>query len=132
MVLITNGETSMSGIAASVILGLVEVGAQLISGYQQNKALVEGQEEARALNENQLAESRAARRSSEALQRSQLSLSRKSLEESTRLKERELNMLQDQQAREAFRDQVSNLTQVMDKNENLKDLFLTRLKGLRN
>ena len=57
VVLITNGETSMSGIAASVILGLVEVGAQLISGYQQNKALVEGQEEARALNENQLAES---------------------------------------------------------------------------
>jgi len=120
------------GIAASIILGLVEAGTALFSGYQQREIMKESQDEARELNERQIEENRETRESQERIQKRSLALQRKQLRENTRLREEELGMLQEQNARKSFRDQVTRLTSILEGNEGLKSLYINRLKGLRN
>jgi hypothetical protein len=121
----------MSGVA-EIILGLVEAGTTLLGSYWQNEAIDESQEEARLLNERQIAESIATRKSQEKISKEQLRLQKKQLAESTRLTEKQLAMEQEQVAHTRFRDQVSRLTSVLEGNENLKNLYINRLKSLRN
>ena len=70
-------------IASSIILGLVETGASLVSGIFQNQQMNKSQAEARSLNERQLKESTAARKANERLQRMSLSVQRKQIAENT-------------------------------------------------
>ena len=110
----------MSTIATEIIRGLIGVGTTLIGGKLQRDIIEEGQEEARELYER-----------GERTTRKQIREQKRQFDISTGLKERELGMLQEQQARSSFRDQVSRLTQVIDKNEALSNLFINRLRGLR-
>lgn len=129
----------MSGIAAAIISGIVGIVTSHISGQQQEEILESGQEEARLLNERQMTEARSARLSSEKLSRAQLRLQKKQLEENTRLNEEnlalsreELGLQREGIARTNFRDQYSRLTSILEGNEQLKSLYINRLKGLRN
>ena len=127
------------GIAAEIIKGIVGVGTTLLSGYMQSEALEEGQDEARWLNEQQMAEARSARLANEKLSKAQLRLQKKQLTENTRLSEaqlalnrEELGIQREGIARTSFRDQYSRLTSILEGNEQLKSLYINRLKGLRN
>lgn len=120
------------GIASEIILGLVEVGGSLLGSYLQSETLSESQEEARRLNQQQIGLQVQQMKSQEKISKEQLRLQKKQLAEQTRLTEEQLAMQQEQNARQSFRDQVSRLTTIVDKNENLKNLYLNRLKGLRS
>lgn len=120
------------GIASEIILGLVNAGASLLTGYMQNETLDEGQREARILNERQINLQAAQNKTSEKLQMEQLKLQKKQLKENTRLTEKQMGIQQEQYARQNFRDQVSRLTSILEGNENLKSLYINRLSSLRN
>ena len=128
----------MPGIAGDIINGVVNVTTAIVSGVAQKRALERGQEESRKLHEAEMAESKATRLSNERLARANLSLERKALKQSGKLakeelalKRSELGMVQEQNARTAFRNQVSNLTGLYKQSEELRDLMIHRIKGLR-
>jgi cytochrome c biogenesis factor len=129
----------MPGIAAAIISGIVGIVTSHISGQQQEKILESGQEEARLLNERQMTEARSARLANERLSKSQLRLQSKQLAENTRLSEARLALNKEALgleregiARTSLRDQYSRLTSILEGNEQLKSLYINRLKGLRN
>lgn len=119
------------GIAAAIISGLIGIGTTVIGGKMQKQAIEEGQREARGLRLEDIEEQRKRDLRSERLTLRQIGEQKRQFDISTRLKEQELGMLQEKQARTSFRDQVSRLTQVIDKNEALNNLFINRLRGLR-
>lgn len=121
----------MSAIAAAVISGIVAIGSQLISGVAQSKAIDASQEEARSLSERQIAEDAATRKSNNRLSRQQLRQNQKQFDASLGFEREKLGVSRDLNARKSFRDQYSQLTQILDKNEELKSMYVNRLASLR-
>lgn len=126
-------------IAATIIDGIVDLTTGIISGVQSSRQISSAQKEARELNERQMAESKAARLANERLSAMQLGIQSKQLTENTRLTEaqlalnrEELGLQREGIARTSFRDQYSRLTSILEGNEQLKSLYINRLKGLRN
>ena len=126
-------------IAATVINGLVNLTTGIISGVQSSRQISAAQEEARKLNESQMAENKAARLANERLSAMQIGLQSKQLKENTRLTEaqlalnrEELGLQREQIARGSLRDHYSRLTSILEGNEQLKSLYINRFKGLRN
>ena len=126
-------------IAATVIEGIVNLTTGIISGVQSSRQISSAQKEARELNERQIAESRAARLANERLSAMQLGIQSKQLSENTRLSEAQLALNREALgleregiARTSLGDQYSRLTSILEGNEQLKSLYINRLKGLRN
>lgn len=126
-------------IAAAVISGLVSIGSQIIGGVSQSEALDKSQKEARRLNNRQMAEGTEARKAEEKLAKSHLLQNQKQFEsnlafgkEELEFEKQKLGVSQELNARKSFRDQYSQLTQILDKNEGLKNLYINRLASLRS
>lgn len=119
------------GIAAAIIGAIGAIGGSVISGVMQNKALDKGQEESRQMYLTDLSESRATRRTQEKLTRQQMRESKRQFDLSYGLQREQLGMQKQEMASDAFHNQVSRLTQIMGQNEQLKNVYLNRLKGLR-
>jgi 5-bromo-4-chloroindolyl phosphate hydrolysis protein len=126
-------------IAAAVITGIAGIASTLIGGGLQMRTLKRGEAAAKEQYQGELAESARRFNLEAGLSRQSLSLQRQNLAEEKRqfneslgLKQTELAMTKNEYARNAFREQVKNLTGILDKNEQLKDLYINRLKGLRN
>ena len=105
--------TATALIASSIIAGAFGIGTSAIGGGMQSKILKEGQRESRRLHEEGLEETK------------------RQFDLSYGLKKRELGMTQEALARKSFKDQVSRLTGILDKNESLRNLYINRLAGLR-
>lgn len=126
-------------VAAAIITGITSIAGPIIGGIFQSKQLDKGEAASKKQYLGELAENRRRFDTETGLARENLSLSRKNAAESKRqfdlsygLKKDELDMTKGQVARDVFRDQVTNLTGILDKNEALKNLYINRLNGLRN
>jgi len=118
-------------IAAAIISGLIGVGTEVVSGSMQSREIEKGRRESKEMYLGEFEEAKRARISKEKLEKRKIREGRRQFDVSTKLKERELGMYQEQEAHTRFRDQVSRLTQVVNKNAQLENLFINRLAGLR-
>ena len=118
-------------IAAAVIMGIGTVITSLVSGKMQSDALSSGQDEARTLNQNEIAQRNRELKTSEKLTRDQMRQNKKQFEAELALSKEGLAETKNVNARNAFREQYSSLTSILDKNENLKNIFTNRMKALR-
>ena len=119
-------------IAAAVITGIAGIASTLIGGGLQMRTLERGEEAAKEQYRGELAESTRRFNLEAGLTRQNLTEQKRQFNETLGLKQTELAMTKNEYARKAFREQVKNLTGILDKNEQLKDLYINRLKGLRN
>lgn len=125
-------------IAAAVITGIGALASTIIGGSMQMHQINRGEEAAKEQYLGELGESKrrfgietGLQRQSLALQSRSLSEQRRQFNESLGLKKEELATAKNEYARKAFRDQFSMLTNILDKNEQLKNLYINRLSGLR-
>lgn len=119
-------------IAATIILGLVQAGTSIYSGYKQQQALDVGEGLARREKLADLALRKEERLSAEKLARDQMRQNQRQFEAGLELSKEQLAETKNVNARTAFRNQFTNLTGILDKNEQLKNLYTSRLKALRN
>lgn len=112
------------GIAAEILEGVFLIGKDIYTGYKQGEILKEGEKKSEKIRLQELAES------SRMFSRN-LKETKRQFDLSHGLKQEELGMAQEQIARNTFRDQVSRLTSILDKNESLENLYINRLAGLR-
>jgi len=122
---------NMGGIFSAVISAIASIGGTFLGGHFQNKALEKGESQSRQIYLTELAESRATRKSTEKLTREKLRESKRQYNLSYELQKEELGLKEQKMASETFHQQASKLTQILGKNEQLKNLFHNRLSGLR-
>lgn len=117
-------------IAAEIIKGIFNVGSSMITGKTQSDILDIGQEEDREKWRTELEYAKKQNKKSEAITRKQLAENKRQFDLSYDLSREGLAMQRESIARDSFRDQVSRLTGVLEKNEQLKNLYTNRLAGL--
>jgi hypothetical protein len=122
----------MSMVAAAVITALGSAVVAGISGGLQSKALKEGQEESRRMYYGDLSLQKQQLARQEKLTRDQMKQNDRQFRQSLSLQKEQLGVQKNEYAHNAFRQQTEKLSTVMDKNEQLKNLFMNRLAGLRN
>ena len=118
-------------IAAAIIAGLAGITTTLITGKMQSDILEEGQVESRQIRLEDIGEARKTRKAQEKLTREGLKEGRRQFDLSYGLQKETVGMQREQYARESFRDQVSRLTKIVDKNKNLENILINRMAGLR-
>lgn len=118
-------------IAEKLLEGFFDVGTSLITGGIQSHILKEGQEEDRKKWATELKLKTAADKKSEKIVKEQLTESKRQFDLSYDLSKERLDVERGQVAQNSFRNQVSNLTNILNKNEQLKNLFVNRLSVLR-
>jgi hypothetical protein len=108
------------------------IAATLIGGIIQSRTLRRGEE---AAKEQSLLDLRQRNRelsvSNKQFNRS-LAETKRQFDLSAELKKEELAVTKNEYAHNAFRERVKSLTGILDKNEQLKNLYINRLSGLRN
>lgn len=119
-------------IAEVVITGISAIASTLLSGAMQSNIIDRGEAASKDQYLGELSESRRRFNVETGLSRQQLSEQKRQFNKSFDLKREELDMTKNEYARNAFRDQVKNLTNYLDKDEALKNLYINRLNGLRN
>ena len=122
----------MLGIASAVITALGSVATSLIGGYLQTQQLEEGEAASKEQYLGEMAESRRRFSQELALSNARTREQKREFDLSYGLNKKQIQAQQNQTAHEAVRNQYSTLTSILDKNENLKSLYLDRLKGLRS
>ena len=122
----------MPGIAATVILGLVTIGTEIFKGKVQSNILKRGEAASKEQYSGELAQRKAELKSAEKLTRDQMRQANRQFEENMALNREQLALTKSENAHQALRNQYSNLTNILSKNENLKNLVINRIKGLRN
>jgi len=121
----------MQLLAAAIISAIGAIGGSIATGFAQKKALDRGEKASRQIYQTELAESRAERISSEKLSRAQLAEQKRQFNVSAGIQKQALGLELQGMASDAFHNQVSRLTQILNKNENLKNLYVGRVNGLR-
>lgn len=112
-------------------MAVAGIGTAIGTGIANKRALDRGQEESKEMYLGELAEGRATRRAQERLKKSELKEYRRQFDLSYGLKQEELGMKRQEMASNAFHDQVSRLQNILGKNEQLKNVYMNRLRGLR-
>lgn len=111
-------------IAASVITGIINIGTSLFSTKKQTEALDEGQREASALSEKQEKQRQKEFKQQSAFAREQLTENKRQFDES-------MYVNREQTAYNRYKDRAAEFGNTLAQNENLKDLFINRIAGLR-
>ena len=119
-------------VAAAVITALGTLAVTGVSGYLQSEELDKGEAASKSQYLGELAQRNKELAASEKMRRAELAESKRQAKVAEGLKKEELAMTQNEYAHSAFRDRVKNLTGILDKNEQLKTLYIDRFKGLRN
>lgn len=124
------------GFASDLILELVKTGiqssTQIYSGVAQTKALESGEAKAEKQYLGDLAQRRSEIATQTKLTKDQMRENRRQFDLSYGLQKEQIGVVKNEYGRNVFRDQVTNLTGILDKNESLKNLYINRLKSLRN
>lgn len=111
-------------IAASIISGIIGAATSSSSAKAQSKVLKEGQDESRILNEKQMKESKRQFNTQMAFGREQFEEGKKQFDET-------MATNKEQTAYQRFQNRFDRFGQLMNQNENLKNLFINRISGLR-
>jgi membrane-bound lytic murein transglycosylase len=120
-----------AGIATTIIGALGSVATNLISGYQQQQYLKQGEEASRQQYQQELAQRNKELAAQEKLTREQLRQQRAQFEKSMALSREQLSEQKNQAAHVEFQNQAKKLTSILSDNEGLKTLYINRLAGLR-
>ena len=113
------------------IISALTAGTALYSAYQQSKILEEGQDESRRMFYADLARQKQSDKSREKLAKEQLITSRKQFKDTMAFNREQLGVQKSEYAHGALRNVAQKLTGIMGKNEQLKNLYINRLSGLR-
>ena len=121
----------MGAISTAVIQALGGIITSVVSGGIQSGILKSGEKESKRMYLSDLLQRNKELAAADKLTRDQMKQSDRQFKANLALNKEQIGLEKEQMARASLKDYASRLTGVLDKNENLKTLYINRLAGLR-
>jgi len=121
----------MGVISIAVMQALGGIITSVVSGGIQSGILKSGEKESKKMYLSDLLQRNKELAAADKLTRDQMKQSDRQFKANLALNKEQIGLEKEQMARASLKDYASRLTGVLDKNENLKTLYINRLAGLR-